>query len=55
MAKQQETPQAGRDDVVRLMGEISEKSQQLLQDFAAREAADGGGSPDPLNLGSTVL
>ncbi len=55
MAKQQETPQAGRDDVVRLMGEISEKSQQLLHDFAERGGADGSSTPDPLNLGSTVL
>jgi poly[(R)-3-hydroxyalkanoate] polymerase subunit PhaC len=55
MAKQQETPQAGHDDVVRLMGEISEKSQQLLHDFAERGGADGSSTPDPLNLGSTVL
>jgi len=55
MAKQQETPRADREDVVSLMGEISEKSQQLLHDLALRERADGAGNPDPLNLGSTVL
>jgi polyhydroxyalkanoate synthase len=55
MAKQQETPEAGREDVVQLMGEISEKSQQLLHDLAERDCANGGGTPDPLNLGSTVL
>jgi poly[(R)-3-hydroxyalkanoate] polymerase subunit PhaC len=55
MAKQQETPERGREDVVRLMGEISEKSQRLLHDLAERDCANGEGTPDPLNLGSTVL
>ena len=55
MAKQQETPEPNREDFVRLMGEISEKSQRLLHDLAAREYVNGKGSADPLNLGSTVL
>ncbi|MGH6918993.1 MAG: class I poly(R)-hydroxyalkanoic acid synthase, partial [Geminicoccaceae bacterium] len=55
MAKQQETPVRGREDVVQLMGEISEKSQQLLHDLAERDCANGASTPDPLNLGSTVL
>jgi polyhydroxyalkanoate synthase len=55
MVKQQETPDREREDVVRLMGEISEKSQRLLHDFAARQCANGASTPDPLNLGSTVL
>jgi polyhydroxyalkanoate synthase len=55
MAKQQETPERDCDDVVQLMGEISEKSQRLLHDLAERNCADGGSAPDPLNLGSTVL
>ena len=37
------------------MGEISEKSQQLLHDLAERDCANGASAPDPLNLGSTVL
>ena len=42
MAKQQETPERGREDVVQLIGEISEKSQQLLHDLAERDCANGG-------------
>jgi len=55
MAKQQETPARGREDVVQLMGEIREKSQQLLHDLAERDSANGASTADPLNLGSTVL
>ncbi|MEM7021189.1 MAG: class I poly(R)-hydroxyalkanoic acid synthase [Pseudomonadota bacterium] len=55
MAKQQETPEPNREDFVRLMGEISEKSQRLLHDLAAREYVNGESATDPLNLGSTVL
>ena len=55
MAKQQETPDRGREDVVQLMGEINEKSQQLLCDLAGRGCVNGASAPDPLNLGSTVL
>jgi polyhydroxyalkanoate synthase len=55
MAKQQETPDRGRQDVVQLMGEISEKSKQLLRDLAERESVNGASTADPLNLGSTVL
>lgn len=54
MAKQQETPESGRDDVLQLMGEIGEKSQRLLHDLAERECANGA-APDPLNLGSAIL
>ena len=55
MTKQQETPERGRADVVQLMGEIREKSQQLLHDLAERNCVNGASTPDPLNLGSTVL
>ena len=55
MARQQETPDRRREDVVQLMGEINEKSQQLLRDLAGRGCANGASAPDPLNLGSTVL
>ena len=55
MAKQQETPARGREDVVQLMGEIREKSQQLLHDLGERDSANGASTADPLNLGSTVL
>jgi len=55
MAKQQETPDRERQDVVQLMGEISEKSKQLLRDLAERESVNGASTADPLNLGSTVL
>jgi polyhydroxyalkanoate synthase len=55
MVKQQETPDRESEDLVRLMGEISEKSQRLLHDLAARECVNGASTPDPLNLGSTVL
>jgi polyhydroxyalkanoate synthase len=56
MAKQQETPAAGRAEVVQIMNDIAERSQKLLQDFAERGcAANGGGSSDPLNLSRTFL
>ena len=55
MTRQQETPDRKREDVVQLMGEINEKSQQLLRDLAGRGCANGASAPDPLNLGSTVL
>ena len=55
MAKQQETADRERQDVVQLMGEISEKSKQLLRDLAERESVNGASTADPLNLGSTVL
>jgi polyhydroxyalkanoate synthase subunit PhaC len=56
MVKQQVTPERDREGVVQLIGEISEKSQRLLQDLAEREYANGGESTsDPLNLGSTIL
>jgi polyhydroxyalkanoate synthase subunit PhaC len=55
MAKQQETPARGREDFVQLMGDIREKSQQLLHDLAERDCANGASTADPLNLGSTVL
>jgi polyhydroxyalkanoate synthase len=55
MTRQQETPEREREDVVQLMGEISEKSQQLLHDLAERQCANGASTADPLNLGSTVL
>ena len=41
MARQQETPEREREDVVQLMGEISEKSQQLLHDLAERDCVNG--------------
>jgi polyhydroxyalkanoate synthase subunit PhaC len=55
MTRQQETPERGRADVVQLMGEIREKSQRLLHDLAERNSVNGASTPDPLNLGSTVL
>jgi polyhydroxyalkanoate synthase len=55
MTRQQETPDRKREDVVQLMGEINEKSQQLLRDLAGRDCVNGASAPDPLNLGSTVL
>jgi polyhydroxyalkanoate synthase subunit PhaC len=55
MTRQQETPERGRADVVQLMGEIREKSRQLLHDLAERNCVNGASTPDPLNLGSTVL
>jgi polyhydroxyalkanoate synthase len=55
MTKQQETPEGGRADVVQLMGEIREKSQQLLHDLTERNCVNGASTPDPLNLGSTLL
>ena len=37
------------------MTEIAERSQRLVLEFMARQAADGAGMADPLNIGSAFL
>jgi polyhydroxyalkanoate synthase subunit PhaC len=56
MAKQQETPAEDRHDLLRVLGEITDNSQRLMQAIARRHCATNGTpAPDPLNLGPTVL
>jgi len=57
MTKQQETPPAERAEVLELMGEIAESSQNLLKDFAERRCHGNGAAPtsDPLNLSRAFL
>jgi polyhydroxyalkanoate synthase subunit PhaC len=55
MAKQQEKPDREGADFAQLLGEISQKSKQLLHDLAERDCANGSSTPDPLNLAPTVL
>jgi polyhydroxyalkanoate synthase subunit PhaC len=56
MAEQQETPEHYQQDVLQVLGEIADNSQRLIQGIADRHCAtNGAATPDPLNLGSTVL
>lgn len=56
MAKQQETPEREREPIVEVLAEIADKSQKLLQEFAGRPCpSNGAATPDPLNLGPTVM
>jgi polyhydroxyalkanoate synthase len=56
MAKQQETAEPNREEIVQLLGEIANKSQILMHELVERQGASGGsGTTDPLNLGPMVL
>ena len=56
MAEQQETPDQHEQDLVQVLGEIADNSQRLIHGIADRRcAAHDAASPDPLNLGPTVL
>ena len=56
MAEQQETPDQEHQDVLQVLGEITENAQRLMHGVAERRCtANGATNPDPLNLRSTVL
>jgi polyhydroxyalkanoate synthase len=57
MAKQQETREPSREEILQIMGEIANKSHKLIQGYAQRrcKANGNGATPDPLNLGPTIL
>ena len=61
MAEQTGTPipQPDPEALARNMAEIASRSQRLVSDFLARQAAQGGngglGNADPLNIGSAFL
>jgi polyhydroxyalkanoate synthase subunit PhaC len=56
MAKQQETPARPQHDLLPVLREIADNSQRLMQAIAERHyATNGAATPDPLNLGPTVL
>jgi polyhydroxyalkanoate synthase len=57
MANQQEGAAAERDEVVQIIGEIAERSRNLVEDFIARQRlADGEGKAvDPMQVGSAFL
>jgi polyhydroxyalkanoate synthase len=55
MAEQQETPAHGPQDLLQVLGEITDNSQRLIRGIADRHCATNGAAPDPLNLGPTIL
>jgi polyhydroxyalkanoate synthase len=56
MAKQQETRESGQQDLLEVLGDITDNSQRLMHAIAARHCAiNGSGATDPLNLGPTIL
>jgi polyhydroxyalkanoate synthase len=57
MAEQQETPERAPEQIAEILGEIADRSQKLLHGLAERRCAANGaaGTPDPLNLGPTIL
>jgi polyhydroxyalkanoate synthase len=56
MAEQQETPGQSQQDLLQVLGEITENSQRLMRGIAERRCAtNGAAAPDPLNLGPTIL
>jgi poly[(R)-3-hydroxyalkanoate] polymerase subunit PhaC len=56
MAEQQETPEHCQQDLLQVLGEITDNSQRLMRGIAERHCAtNGAAAPDPLDLGPTIL
>ena len=48
-------PSLDATEISRSMAEIAETSQKLVADFLTRQAAEGLGPPDPLNIGGAFM